>query len=162
VASAPTSGKGETQVHSNPSSLHGRLAELESLVEALLGRQPSSDSIACDLETRVSTPQATLPLAQDFAAAELNGAAAADAGILDQKQSSTYAQSVHWEAVLTKIRGLKNDLVIAARSSSCSGLLYGPSCHMSRDEILGALPPRMVVDRLLAFHFDSHFVTPCR
>lgn len=87
----------------------------------------------------------------------------ADPGTLNLHDSGTsYVQSVHWEAILTKIKGLREDLIADSKAPPGSQLFYGPNRHASRDEILLAIPPRTVVDRLMALHFDSHFVTPCQ
>lgn len=85
----------------------------------------------------------------------------ADPGTLEVRESGTsYVQSVHWEAILTQIRGLKEDLVTDSKAPPGSQLFYGPNRHATRDEILAAVPPRPVVDRLMALHFDSYIVTP--
>lgn len=87
----------------------------------------------------------------------------ADPGTLEVRESGTsYVQSVHWEAVLTKIRGLKEDLVTDSKAPLGSHLFYGPNRHATREEILVAVPPRSVVDRLMALHFDSYIITPCQ
>lgn len=87
----------------------------------------------------------------------------ADPGTLEVRESGTsYVQSVHWEAILTQIRGLKEDLVTDSKAPPGSQLFYGPNRHATRDEILAAVPPRPVVDRLMALHFDSYIVTPCQ
>ncbi|KAM0438651.1 hypothetical protein ACHAPT_001406 [Fusarium lateritium] len=86
---------------------------------------------------------------------------AVDPGTLEVRESGTsYVQSVHWEAILTKIRGLKEDLVTDSKSPPGSHLFYGPNRHATRDEVLAAVPPRPIVDRLMALHFDSYIVTP--
>lgn len=86
----------------------------------------------------------------------------ADPGTLNLRESgASYVQSAHWEAILTKVRGLKEDLVTDSRALPGSHLFYGPNRHATRDEILAACPPRQVVDRLMALHFDSYIVTPC-
>lgn len=88
-------------------------------------------------------------------------ASPADPGTLEVRESGTsYVQSVHWEAILTKIRGLKEDLVTDNEAPPGSHLFYGPNRHATRDEILAAVPPRPVVDRLMALHFDSYIITP--
>jgi hypothetical protein len=90
-------------------------------------------------------------------------ASPADPGTLKLHESGTsYVQSVHWEAILTKIRGLKEDLVTDSKAPPGSHLFYGPNRHATRDEILAAVPPRPVVDRLMALHFDSYIITPCQ
>lgn len=90
-------------------------------------------------------------------------ASPADPGTLKLRESGTsYVQSVHWEAILAKIRGLKEDMVPDSKAAPGSHLFYGPNRHATRDEILAAVPPRPVVDRLMALHFDSHIVTPCQ
>lgn len=90
-------------------------------------------------------------------------ASPADPGTLNLRESgSSYIQSVHWESILTKIRGLKEDLVTDSKPPPGSHLFYGPNRQATRDEILAAVPPRPVVDRLLALHFDSYIVTQCQ
>ena len=90
-------------------------------------------------------------------------ASPADPGTLKLRESGTsYVQSAHWEAILTKIRGLKEDLVTDSKAPPGSHLFYGPNRHATREEILAAVPPRPVVDRLMALHFDSYLITPCQ
>lgn len=145
-------------------SLHGRISELESLVVTLMEGQslpsprapksprPSSLSFA-DVFPEIRRPKKS----RDEAASP------ADPGTLKLRESGTsYVQSAHWEAVLTKIRGLKEDLVTDSKALPGSHLFYGPNRHATRDEILAAVPPRPVVDRLMALHFDSYIITPCQ
>lgn len=147
-----------------PTSLHGRISELESLVVTLMKGQslpslpppksprPSSLSSA-DLFPEIRRPKES----QDEVASP------ADPGTLNLRESGTsYVQSDHWEAILTKIRGLKEDLVTDSKAPLGSHLFYGPNRHATRDEVLAAVPSRSVVDRLMALHFDSYFVTPCQ
>ncbi|KAJ4211547.1 hypothetical protein NW759_012458 [Fusarium solani] len=143
-------------------SLHGRISELENLVVTLMKGQPlpsppapksprpSSPSFA-DVFPEIPRPKKP----QDEAPSP------ADPGTLEVRESGTsYVQSVHWEAILTKIRGLKEDLVTDRKAPPGSHLFYGPNRHATRDEILAAVPPRPVVDRLMALHFDSYIITP--
>ena len=112
----------------------------------------SSPSFACTV-SKIRRPKDS----QDEAASP------ADPGTLNLRESgSSYVQSVHWEAVLSKIRGLKEDLVTDSNAPSGSHLFYGPNRHATRDEILAAVPVRTVVDRLMALHFDSYILTPCQ
>ena len=87
-------------------------------------------------------------------------ASLADPGTLKLRESGTsYVQSAHWEVILAKIRGLKE---CESKAPPGSHLFYGPNRHATRDEILAAVPPRPVVDRLMALHFDSYIITPCQ
>ncbi|RSL57795.1 hypothetical protein CEP54_008147 [Fusarium duplospermum] len=142
--------------------LHGRISELENLVVTLMKGQslptppaptsprPTSPSLT-DVFPEISRPKKS----QD------EDASPADPGTLEVRESGTsYVQSVHWEAILTKIRGLKEDLVTDSKAPTGSQLFYGPNRHATRDEILAAVPPRPVVDRLMALHFDSYIITP--
>ncbi len=89
-------------------------------------------------------------------------ASPADPGTLKLRESGTsYVQSTHWEAVLVEIRGLK-EVVADSKASSGSHLFYGPNRHATRDEILTAVPPRPIVDRLMSLHFDSYLITLCQ
>ena len=91
-------------------------------------------------------------------------ASPADPGTLKLRESGTsYIQSIHWEAILTKIRGLGGEsLITDSKAPPGSHLFYGPNRHATRDEILAAVPPRPDVDRLMALHFDSYIITPCQ
>ncbi|CBF73621.1 hypothetical protein AN7971.2 [Aspergillus nidulans FGSC A4] len=143
-------------------SLQGRISELESLVVTLMKGQPLPSPPAL-----ASPRPSSLSIADGFSEIQrLNenhaGAASpADPGTLKLRESGTsYFQSIHWEAILTKIRGLKEDLVTDSTALPGSHLFYGPNRHATRDEILAAVPPRTVVDRLMALHFDSYMITP--
>ena len=131
-------------------SLHGRISELESLVVTLMEGQ--------------SLPTPPAPKSHTPSSLVVSEAASpADPGTLELRESGTsYVQSAHWEAILTKIRGLKEDLVTDSKAPPGSHLFYGPSRHATRDEILAAVPPRPVVDRLMTLHFDSYIITPCQ
>ncbi|KAL5042512.1 hypothetical protein BDW71DRAFT_190060 [Aspergillus fruticulosus] len=137
-------------------NLHGRIAELESLVVTLMKGQslptpPASTSSLTDV----------LPEVQRPGNVKDGDASPADPGTLKLREFGTsYVQSAHWEAILTKVRGLKEDLVSDSKAPPGSHLFYGPNRHASRDEILAAVPPRSVVDRLMTLHFDSYIVTP--
>lgn len=145
-------------------SLHGRISELESLVVTLMEGQslpsppapksPRASSLSfADVFPEIRRPKKS----QDEAASP------ADPGTLKLRESGTsYVQSAHWEAILTKIRGLKEDLVTDSKAPPGSHLFYGPNRHVTRDEILAGVPPRPVVDRLMALHFDSYIITPCQ
>ncbi len=148
-------------------NLHGRISELESLVVTLMKGQ-SPPSLATPKSPRPSSPSSAgdvLPpeIRRPKKKAQGEAASPADPGTLELHESGTsYVQSVHWEAILTKIRGLKEDLVTDGKAPPGSHLFYGPNRHATRDEILSAVPPRPAVDRLMAHHFDSHIITPCQ
>jgi hypothetical protein len=142
-------------------SLHGRISELENLVVTLMEGQslpsppaPRPNSLPfADVFPEIRRPK----ISQDEAASP------ADPGTLKVRESGTsYVQSVHWEAILTKIRGLKEDFVTDGKAPPGSHFFYGPNRHATRDEILAAVPPRPVVDRLMTLHFDSYIITPCQ
>jgi hypothetical protein len=128
-------------------SLHGRISELECIVMKLMkGQSPTSAPANSPGESWLSGP-----------------ASLADPGTLRLHESGTsYVQSSHWEAILTTIRGLKEDLITDSKASPGSQLFYGPNRHATRDEILAAVPSRPIADRLMALHFDSHIITPCQ
>ena len=146
-------------------SLHDRVSELESLVVKLIKNHSLSSP---------DTPKAPILSSSQFAkvfpesqrqsnSPSEDYASPVDPGTINLRESGTsYVQSVHWEAILTKIRGLKEDLVSDAKPPPGSNLFYGPSRHATRDEILAAIPARPVVDRLMALHFDSYIITPCQ
>ncbi|KAL6231484.1 hypothetical protein BDW75DRAFT_243873 [Aspergillus navahoensis] len=137
-------------------NLHGRVAELESLVVTLMKDQslptpPTSISPLADVLSEAPRPKNS----------QGEAASPVDPGTLKLRESGTsYIQSAHWEAILTKIRGLKEDLVSDNKTLPGSHLFYGPNRHATRDEILAAVPLRPAVDRLMTLHFDSYIVTP--
>ena len=144
-------------------SLHGRISELETLVVTLMKGQsvPSPPAPKSpkggSLSVAGVSPDVRRPKKSQ------DEASPADPGTLKLHKSGTsYVQSGHWEAILTKIRGLKEDLVTDTKAPPGSHLFYGPNRHATRDEILVDVPPRPVVDRLMALHFDSYIITPCQ
>lgn len=144
-----------------PTSLHDRISELEGLVTTLVqGHLPPSPF---GLSGNIPADNGELGLVVEPKKSQGEAASRADPGTLSLGESGkSYVQSVHWEAILTKLRGLKDDSVADSKVSSGSHFFYGPNRHATRDEILAAVPPRPVVDRLMALHFDSHVVTPCQ
>jgi hypothetical protein len=144
-------------------SLHGRISELESLVVTLMQGQ----SLLSPAEPKSPRPSSlsfadVFPKTRRLKQSQDEAAPLADPGTLNLRECGTsYVQSVHWEAILTKIRGLKEDLVTDSKAPPGSHLFYGPNRHATRDEILAAVPPRPVVDRLMALHFDSYIITQC-
>ncbi|KAK5042860.1 hypothetical protein LTR84_012433 [Exophiala bonariae] len=142
-------------------SLHSRVSELESLVVMLMEGQPLASSLAPKhLESSSLSIADVLSETWRRRKPQDDAESLADPGTLKLRESGTsYVQSAHWEAILTKIRGLKEDLVTDSKARPGSHLFYGPNCHATRDEIVVAIPPRPVVDRLVALHFDSYIVT---
>jgi len=145
------------------SSLHGRISELENLVVTLVeGHSPS------ELSAPNVPRQGPLAFADVFPEIQRSSkphktVSESDPGTLKLRESgSSYVESGHWEAILTKIRGLKEDFITDSKAPRGSLLFYGPNRHASRQEILAAVPPRQVVDRLMALHFDSYIITPCQ
>lgn len=145
-------------------SLHGRISELESLVVTLMKGQslPTPPASKSPRQSSLSTVGNSVETQRPTKAQD-NAASSADPGTLELRESGTsYVQSGHWEAILAKIRGLKEDLVADSKDPRGSHLFYGPNRHATRAEILAAVPPRPVVDRLIALHFDSYIVTQCQ
>ncbi|TVY24040.1 Fusarisetin A cluster transcription factor [Lachnellula hyalina] len=144
-------------------SLHGRISELESLVVTLMEAQ----SLPSPLAPKSPGPSSlsftdVFPETQRPKKSQDEAASPADPGTLKLRESGiSYVQSAHWEAILTKIRGFR-DLVTDSKAPPGSRLFYGPNRHATRDEILAAVPPRPVVDRLMALHFDSYIISPCQ
>ncbi|KAJ0416750.1 hypothetical protein BJY00DRAFT_303956 [Aspergillus carlsbadensis] len=162
TTSSPTPGTQRSVALRQPASLHGRLSELESLVVTLMKGQSlptppapkspgSSSRLSADVSPEIHRPNKSHD----------ENASSADPGTLKWRESGTsYVQSGHWEAILTRIRGLKEDSVTDNQALPGSYLFYGPKRYATRDEILAAVPTRPVVDRLMALHFDSYLITP--
>lgn len=107
----------------------------------------------------ISPRPSSLSFVDVFPENQDEAASPADPGTLTLRESGTsYIQCIHWEAVLLKIRGLTEE-VIDTKAPPGSHLFYGPNRHATRDEILAAVPPRPLVDRLMALHFDSYIIT---
>lgn len=145
-------------------SFHGRISELESLVVTLMEGQSLPNPSAPKLPRPSSLSSADrVPEIRRPEKSQDEAASPADPGTLKLRESGTsYVQSAHWDAILINIRNLKEDLVTDSRAPLGSHLFYGPNRHATRDEILAAVPPRPVVDRLIALHFDSYIITPCQ
>ncbi|KPI41795.1 putative transcriptional regulatory protein [Cyphellophora attinorum] len=136
-----------------PVDVHGRILELENLVMTLMKGQPASS---------LATPPADVPYHSKGCGSQQDTAKSlADPGTLKVGETGTsYVQNVHWESVLSEIRGLKEDLVTDSKVLAGSHLFYGPNRRATREEILAAVPSRVVADRLMALHFESCIITP--
>jgi hypothetical protein len=154
-----------TVTSTQSSSLHGRISELESLVVTLM-KGTSVPSLPAQNVLSNPNPMpftVTSPEIQTQKELQGEGTSPMDPGTLNLRDSRTsYVQSVHWEAILAKVRGLKEDFVADTKALQGSCLFYGPNRHATRDEILAAVPSRPLVDRLIALHFDSCIVTTCQ
>lgn len=154
AATTPSSSTLNAQQIAAPrqsTSLHDRLSELEKLVVTLMNGQPRPNLLEPIPDIR--RPRDLLDEA----------VTAKDPGTLNLRESgASYVQSGHWESVLTKVRGLRGDLITDSHTLPGSNLFYGPNPHATREEILAAVPSRPVVDRLMALHFDSYILTPCQ
>jgi hypothetical protein len=121
---------------------------------------PSPPALISPRPSSLSSPD-VIPEIRRRKKSQEEAASPADPGTLNLRESGTsFVQSVHWDAILSKIRGLAT--LTDSKTPPGSHLFYGPNRHATRDEILAAVPPRPVVDRLMALHFDSHIVTPCQ
>ncbi|KAM0425802.1 hypothetical protein ACHAPT_009053 [Fusarium lateritium] len=99
----------------------------------------------------------------NFKAGNLNASSAAP----------PYVSSTHWVAILDSISELKNEVQsdsehasplpdegLARDQAEKPVLLFGDQGHLSREEILAAMPPRPVVDRLVSEYFTDLDMMP--
>lgn len=145
-------------------SLRERISDLESLVVTLMKDKslPTPPALQSPSQGAPPRPNVLTNLHRPKRFHD-EPTSPADPGTLKVHESRTsYVQSVHWEAILSKIRGLREDLGADNKAPPGSHLFYGPNRHATREEILAAVPLRPVVDRLLALHFDAHIITPCQ
>lgn len=83
---------------------------------------------------------------------------------------TSYVGSAHWSAILDSITELKNDLELTDEDEAdvprpyCPGpqLLYGYAGQVSKNVVLGSIPPRQVVDRLVSRYFNALDMAPGR
>ncbi|KAF2669755.1 putative Zn(II)2Cys6 transcription factor [Microthyrium microscopicum] len=157
LATSPTPDAQSFNVPGQSTSLHGRISELESLVVTLMQGQSLPSPLT---PTSLPSPSVFTETQRPEVSQE-DAAFPVEHGTLRLSPSGTsYVQSAHWEAILTKVRGLKEDAVTGSSALPGSPLFYGTSRYTTRGDILAALPPRTVVDRLMALHFDSFLITP--
>lgn len=144
-----------------PGSLQSRISELENLVVTLMNRHSlPSPALTSPNPSARESGYGVAPAPDQEKPAE--GGSSVDPGTLRVHQAGNfYMESGHWEDILTKIRGLTEDFV-PDKVLPGSHLIYGPNHHANRHDILAAVPPRSVVDRLMALHFDSYIITPCK
>jgi len=164
VTSSSTPDAHQSVAPRQSTSLQSRIFELESLVVTLMKDQslPSLAGPHSSVPSSLSSPD-TLPEIERSRKPQSEARSPSDPGTLKLRDSGTsYVQSAHWEAILTKIRGLKEDLVTDSKALPGSHLFYGPNRHATRDEILPGVPAHQIVDRLMALHFDSYMITPCQ
>ncbi|KAF4447325.1 putative Zn(II)2Cys6 transcription factor [Fusarium austroafricanum] len=161
TTSSPTPNAQQPVPQRQSTNLQGRITELESLVVTLMKGQslPSPAATQSPIPSSLSSANVIPEIRRQ---PQDEASSPADPGTLEVREFGTsYVQSVHWEAILAKIRGLKEDLVTDNKPPPTgSYLFYGPNRHATRDEILAAVPSRPVVDRLMALYFDSGIVSP--
>ena len=85
---------------------------------------------------------------------------------------TTYVESGHWTAILDSISELKDsleedlnviesgDVVLQAPAPDGPDLLFGGYKHIRKQNILAAIPPRSIVDRLVSKCFTSVEIAP--
>ncbi|KAF2278074.1 uncharacterized protein EI97DRAFT_432150 [Westerdykella ornata] len=144
-----------------PESVHDRIDQLERLVTALMEgkRNVHSSSPA------VSSP--FLPLDEDNSTKEIGGTP--DRVNLGDDATS-YESSGHWTNILDGITELREELDrIAATEKqvdraevdiSGPDLLFGRQRHLTKSEILAAVPPRSEADELVITYFASMDMAP--
>src|ERR1700712_1238612 len=99
-------------------SLHGRISELESLVVTLMeGQSPQSPPAPKSPRPSSLSFADVLPEIRRPKKSQDEAASPADPGTLKLRESGTsYVQSAHWEAILTQISSLKEDLVTDSKA----------------------------------------------
>lgn len=137
--------------------LQDRIDNLESLVRSLAAKPEESQSPAVTNDERGSTPTSAqsshLPdqLARDFGRISL------------QQDTSTYTESDHWTAVLEEIGDFKDLLqchddtenLDSVRAQPGLDLLLNRVTPATKLDILSAIPPRPIVDSMVAKYFRS-------
>ncbi|KAK3386677.1 hypothetical protein B0H63DRAFT_391849 [Podospora didyma] len=162
-AVSPSSG--HTQQFSAPrGTVPDRIVELERLVISLMGQvAPRKDGNAIQLE-KMDDSDALLDI----------HTGPPDFGKISQ-DSRNYVGSAHWTAIFDSIAELKMHFETEHQSDlqppnlspdptrqmlSGPQLLYGCLEQVSYDQILAAIPPRSVVDRLIARYFNALDMAP--
>lgn len=164
AATTPSSSLGRRQsTPPRPSSLSDRIGELESLVVTLIQKQSSKGL----RHQAVDAPEPTAGIdlfsrKRNLDNAERYPETPSDPGSLTFDDSkSSYSTSAHWEAVLSKVKGLKEDLTTRSDTTGGNVLLYGTNRGATREEMIAAIPPRPIADRLLGHHFNSLDAIAC-
>ena len=164
AASVNEAAQKSTTLRPASADLQSRISDLEDLVVTLM--QGRSAPTPLGLETPEPSPSSfgdAVLRTQAFREVRDNSTCQTDTDVLELHRSGlSYIQSGHWEAILGKIRGLKEDLHVDGKVPSGSSLFYDPNRHATREDLLSAMPVRVVTDRLMALHFDSYMLTPCQ
>lgn len=179
-------GDGTTQPLHPVATVQDRIKQLEDLVVDLM--QKTSASNAPPLASSNPSPGANTPLALNHASPRVSPSATpvadgahranspdSDHGSLRlTKSGASYVHGTHWAAVLDGIAELKDHFDRDDESRSyplgtaqppqvnLSGpqLIHGFTKVATRDEILAAVPPRHIVDRLVSRYFNSFEMSP--
>ncbi|KAI1084899.1 hypothetical protein F5B20DRAFT_523612 [Whalleya microplaca] len=167
-------------------NLQDRIRDLESLALDLMQQARTKDQRGLPTATSTSVINsgpaetfASLP-SQDLRNADSLGPKGSpkpsECGRLTNSPGGVnYVDSTHWAALLDSIADLKdyfntgscterqefqNPRQLAVDSRPGPLLLYGHFTHASKAEILSAIPPQAVVDRLLARYFSALDMAP--
>jgi hypothetical protein len=135
-------------------ALQDRINHLELLVRTLAAKAPEPGSPAMtDRSTPTSTVSSQLSdqLSQDFGRISL------------QKGASSYTESDHWTSILEELGDFKDMLsgredtgeTNDARPQPGLDLLLNVFAPATKLEILSSIPPRSVVDSMIARYFSS-------
>ncbi|KAH7357664.1 fungal-specific transcription factor domain-containing protein [Pyrenochaeta sp. MPI-SDFR-AT-0127] len=144
-----------------PNSVHDRIDQLEKLVTSLMGGKDADQASPVLSNLSISEPQS------DSYTTEIPGTP--DRVILSDDTTS-YTNSGHWTSILDGISELREHLdhiPTSARAEQDSqtdvpgpDLLFGRQIHVTKQEILAALPPRLEVDQLIETYFASMDTAP--
>ncbi|RYP40257.1 hypothetical protein DL767_001800 [Monosporascus sp. MG133] len=165
-----------------PAHVQDRINELESLVVSLMRQQnparacPSSSEYTVQATPdEVHVPEPSVPgetpeLPGETTPKTQRGLSPppSDCGSIKVRKSGvSYVSSAHWAAVLDSIAELRQhfaeedeayaripDPIQSQASLARPELFYSSSTHISHAEILHAIPPRPVVDRLVSRYFN--------
>ncbi|RYP92819.1 hypothetical protein DL770_001099 [Monosporascus sp. CRB-9-2] len=165
-----------------PVHVQDRINELESLVVSLMRQQnparacpPSSEYTVQATPDEVHVPEPSVPGGNPELPGETTpmtqlgiSPPPSDCGSIKVRESGvSYVSSAHWAAVLDSIAELRQhfaeedeayaripDPIQSQASLARPQLFYISSTHISHAEVLHAIPPRPVVDRLVSRYFN--------
>lgn len=165
----PSDGNGRKEARSKAEA-QARLQRLEEMVSGLL-KQGAGGSPGGDASSVKSTAKEQNGKAIEDAEGRLtamDGEVAAAGRLGAREAESFYVGATHWQSILDSIRDVKDYFdsdVESVRDEkpaqlippSNLNLFIDPTDSITLPEILAALPPRHIVDRLLSMYFTDKF-----
>ncbi|KAK9233794.1 fungal-specific transcription factor domain-containing protein [Lipomyces kononenkoae] len=158
------------------SAIQDRIGQLETLVTSLMNNLQRSNPPRAISGEKHDSPNPSSAVAAPELVYNFNqepSPLADSVGRISLDSTETvYVESAHWTAILDGIAELKDSFEGDTESTEDNtipsnvecryspDLVFGSYEHVDKHQILAAIPPRLIVDRLMAEYFNSMHIAP--